>query len=409
MNDIYTGLFPYQCEGVDFLAERKYAFLLDSMGLGKSIQAIRAADKLNLRHILVICPAIAQTHWQREFDKFGLVDRQVRIVSYNKAAQPSFRQELSEYQLLVLDEAHFLKNRTAKRTKAIYQKGIANLADRIWLLTGTPTPNNSAEIWTHLRTLLPSTITFNGKPLSYWQFVDKFCETRPGDYGPIFIGHKPDIRALKERMKPHTLRRHAEDVLKDLPPISFHTHVLTGTPATIEAEYDAVNVEGLIKLPMSTLRRELGLAKAPVVAGMLDSELFEGSINKVVVFAHHLDVIAELDRRLAAFQPAVVKGSTLSGQRQRCIDRFQTDPRCRVFIGQIQAASTAITLTAANQVVFAEQSWTPADNLQAAKRCHRIGQTKPVFARFITLAGSLDEAITAVLTRKTRLIAELEE
>jgi SNF2 family DNA or RNA helicase len=95
--------------------------------------------------------------------------------------------------------------------------------------------------------------------------------------------------------------------------------------------------------------------------------------------------------------------------RQTAIDQFQANPKVRVFIGQLQACSTAITLHAANQVVFVEQSWTPSDNAQAAKRCHRIGQKNPVFVRMLGLAKSVDEAVAKVLARKSQMISELME
>ena len=89
------------------------------------------------------------------------------------------------------------------------------------------------------------------------------------------------------------------------------------------------------------------------------------------------------------------------------IDRFQNDPRCRVFIGQITAAGTAVTLTATNQVLFAETSWSPGDLVQAAKRCHRIGQRRPVFVRILALSDSLDEAVSRVLAGKARMISQI--
>jgi SNF2 family DNA or RNA helicase len=96
-----------------------------------------------------------------------------------------------------------------------------------------------------------------------------------------------------------------------------------------------------------------------------------------------------------------------SADRQAAIDNFQNDPSVRCFVGQVTACNAAITLTAANQVVFAELDWTNSTNAQAAKRAHRIGQTRPVFIRVFSLANSVDEIVSRVLTNKARMISEV--
>jgi SWI/SNF-related matrix-associated actin-dependent regulator 1 of chromatin subfamily A len=129
------------------------------------------------------------------------------------------------------------------------------------------------------------------------------------------------------------------------------------------------------------------------------------------VFAVHRDVISilasALRKKFGRFGVVTLFGGTPPRRRQENIDRFQTDPKCRVFIGQVVAAGTAITLTAAHDVLFAEASWNPADNAQAAMRCHRIGQDEPVFVRFVSAAGTIDERIQRVLRRKTETITQL--
>ena len=123
--------------------------------------------------------------------------------------------------------------------------------------------------------------------------------------------------------------------------------------------------------------------------------------------AWHHEVMDVLQRQLQHFGVVRVDGGTPT--RQRCIDTFQNDSTVKVFLGQIRACGTAITLTASNQVAFVEASWTPADNLQAAKRCHRIGQTKLTMVRMFSLAGSIDEVVTRILARKARMTSEIED
>jgi SNF2 family DNA or RNA helicase len=120
-----------------------------------------------------------------------------------------------------------------------------------------------------------------------------------------------------------------------------------------------------------------------------------------VIFAIHRDVIENMRVGLRQFGAVCLYGGTDPEKRQKNIDRFQNNPKCRVFIGNIHAAGTAITLTAAHHVTFIEQDWVPGNNAQAVMRCHRIGQENPVSVRFIVLDGTLDAKIGYILKRKT--------
>ena len=419
--------FPYQQEGAEFLASRRFAFLADGMGLGKTVQAILACDMVRATSVVVICPAVARVNWQREFAIWiPNVKIKLDVVSYDKAASQKNALPLS-FDVLILDEGHYLKTRTTKRTKAVYGAlckgdGLVSRAKNVWILSGTPCPNNAGELWPHLRALWPELITKSEKPLSYAEFLSRYCVLQETPYGPKVLGNKnrEELRGiLAQVMK----RRLAEQVLKDLPPILFSTATVEADDvlpelAALEADpavdllRDAIKGDASIdfaNVAVASLRRVTGAAKAPVIAKLVADELDAGAYDKVVVFAQHLDVIRLLVDNLSAYGVVSITGSTPPTLRQKAIDEFQTHPRVRVFVGQLQACSTAITLHAANQVIFVEQSWTPAENAQAAKRCHRIGQTKPVFVRMFGLAKSIDEAVTRVLVRKTQMIGELME
>jgi SWI/SNF-related matrix-associated actin-dependent regulator 1 of chromatin subfamily A len=124
-----------------------------------------------------------------------------------------------------------------------------------------------------------------------------------------------------------------------------------------------------------------------------------------VLFAHHREVIEGLQAGLSGH--VSITGQTPASSRGFIVDTFQNDPHARVFIGQIQAAGTGITLTAASDVLFVESSWVPAENQQAAMRIHRIGQKNACLIRFATLAGSIDEQIQKAVARKTADITAL--
>jgi SWI/SNF-related matrix-associated actin-dependent regulator 1 of chromatin subfamily A len=126
--------------------------------------------------------------------------------------------------------------------------------------------------------------------------------------------------------------------------------------------------------------------------------------RKILVFAHHQEVVGALRTGLAKWNPAVVVGGSTPSERTAAINTFLHRPECRVFIGNIQAAGTALTLVgpgcACSDVFFAEASYSVGDNVQAACRVHRIGQRDAVVARFITARGTIDDRIQSILARK---------
>jgi SWI/SNF-related matrix-associated actin-dependent regulator 1 of chromatin subfamily A len=420
-------LYPYQKTGVEFLAHKKRALLADEPGLGKTIQAIEASCTRYGLRIVVICPASVVENWKREIRDGAPGHAEWYVLSYDKAQKTIIPTQID---VLIIDEAHYLKNRTAKRTKFIYGPkcdgtgGLVSCANAVFLLTGTPTPNAPNELWPHLRALFPESLMplasskdiSTARPMNYWQFVSRFCKTKENWLGhPQIVGGK-NLEELKSRIAPFVLRRKKIDVLKDLPPIRFSELALEGSFDKIKNLPEAnlvrhtlaeKGIDGLREIAprVATLRRLTGLAKvAPLVAWVKD--WLEGGGGKIVLFAHHREVIDQLYTGFASERPCVLQGSTAGRARQHVIDEFQNG-ETKVFIGQIQAAGTGITLTASSTVVFCESSWTPSDNEQAAMRVHRIGQRNACDIRFAMLAGSIDEDIQRAVMRKTETISQL--
>lgn len=451
--------FPYQLAGAEWLASRVQALLADDMGLGKTSQAIRASDIVCAQSILVLCPAAARINWEREFHRFSPFDRPAAVVltgsdpiesggltvtSYDLLANKKLYAQLmaTEWDALVLDEAHFLKERTSKRTKAVYgngrkQPGLISRAKRCWRLTGTPVPNNAGELWTHLRSA-------GVIDMPYWDFVMLYCAGFQSDYGFKITGHK-NTEHLKQLLAQFMLRRKKEDVLTELPPIVFSEVTVERSDVQLDPYfYDHIRYEGVPKFletlkqydstlrgalavtsdttrpaadsmtvleglatSMTTLRRYISLAKLPKFVETIKEELDAGAYEKIVIFAIFKDTIELCREALRKYGAVTLYGGTPPDKRQRHIDRFQNDPTCQVFIANIAAAGTAITLTAANQVAFIEADWVPANNAQAAMRVHRIGQEKKVRVRFFSCAGSVDEYVMKVLTQKTREIVKI--
>jgi SWI/SNF-related matrix-associated actin-dependent regulator of chromatin subfamily A-like protein 1 len=446
-------LFPYQTEGAAFMAARQGVLLLDEQGLGKTPQAIRAADAVGASRIVVACPASVKENWSREFARFSRTPRRVDVAyGRNHQFDPQADTLIVNYDLLtskrimsglrriapevvILDEAHLLKNSSAKRTMAALGpacSGRAGLIEgaRVFALTGTPCPNHPGELWTLLRAVAPHAILMrDGRTIMPESvFVSTYCATRPTRFGPKIMGGK-NLDDLRQRLAAVAIRRKKVDVLPQLPPFRAEITVLSSADAaaqlaaatsqtftaalaqTLAAATDDESIARALAQAApasSTLRRLTGTLKAPLVAELVTSDL-EGGMDKLVLFAVHKDVIRTLRDTLAArgYNPVVVDGSVSHAARQNAIDSFQNDPATRVFIGQITAAGTGITLTAASNLIFAETSWVPAENAQAAMRVHRIGQRNSVLVRLATLPGTVDEAISNALRRKIKAINEL--
>lgn len=447
-------LFAYQETGAKWLSEKTFALLADEMGLGKSAQAITAADLIGAKRIAVFCPAIARYNWQKEFALFSKTKRHFDLC-FTKSHKPSQIGSLicsydlahsfdpvdfGFFDVLILDEVHYLKSVTTKRTAAIFgRKGFSRYAKRIWALSGTPAPNHAGELW-------PMLYTFGSVAQTYDEFIKRYCVTFRTTWGTQIAGTRADTTPeLRQRLEKIMLRRKQIEVLKDLPEILYSTIILPANEVDIKAESSFVQYtipedrseelnailererEAIrtilakesdtfstkatmlqsVATSVSTLRRYTGLQKVNAVADLVEFELENEAYEKVVIFAIHRDVIEGLRKRLAHFGAVTLYGGTEPEKRKSHLERFEKNPQCRVFIANIQAAGTSVTLTAANQVIFIEQDWVPGNNLQAAKRCHRIGQTKPVFVRTVNIEDSLDKRVSAVISKKMKEIENL--
>lgn len=451
--NVTQPVFAYQKLGACFLASRNRALLCDEMGLGKTAQAIIASDAVKASNVLVLAPAALGENWRREFLRWQSTERPTRVLqsgdrhfdpgvhiaSYDLARQKPVLNALlaRSWDVLIVDEAHFCKEPTAQRTQTILgprcdgEHGLVSRATYAWGLTGTPMPNDPSELWTLFCAFGPEALwdAAAGAPLSYGKWKQRYCVTVYDEKRGERVMGVRNTEELRARMAPVLLRRKKADVLKDLPPLREGEIALSARKhlADIEAATDP-EIAALVKRivatlllsddvdkdvqhilqsasddSMSRLRRVTASVKARALAPLLVEEM-RGGGEKLVVMGWHRDTLDVMHEALAPFGVARLDGQTQPSQRQAVVDSFQTDPGCRVFLGQIQAAGTGITLTAASNLVFAEMAWTLSDNTQAAMRVHRVGQTKPVLIRYATLAGTIDEAVIRTLRRKTQMI-----
>lgn len=416
---------PYQYDGASFLASKTHALLGDAPRVGKTAQAIMACERVGADYVMVLCPASAVEHWRREFNRIMECPPALSVMSYGTAAR-LFADNLptTRIDVLILDEAHYLKNFKAARTKMVFGKkcksgGLVSCAKRVYLLTGTPMPKDPSELWPALRALYPEAITSGRtlKPYDFHQFVTKYCKTINNGFGLKIVGAK-NHSDLADKLKPFMLRRTLEQVAPSMPKLDFSVLPISaqfprGVPGSeIEQARKALAAGGLERLAeqagnLHTLRRLTGMAKvAPVIEWAKTH--FECGGGKLVIFAHHHEVIDALAYGLAESQLDWVRitGDTSPPKRQRVIDDFQNG-LARVFLGQLQAAGTSVRLDAADEVLFVEWSWVPNDNYQPACRVLDVTKTRPCLARFVTIPNSIDEGITRVSVRRMADIAKI--
>jgi SWI/SNF-related matrix-associated actin-dependent regulator 1 of chromatin subfamily A len=404
-------LRPYQLEASQWLAANGHRYLAYDAGLGKTCITLAAAWIVDAKRIVVVCPASGMGVWRSEIAAWGQYTRgrDFTILSYDQLIR---RHGAivggGPYDLLVCDEAHYLKSPETARTRAVLGKnGLFKHATSTWCLSGTPNPNNYLELWPPLYKLCDEFAH-----VKYQAFRDRYTIWREHPQYGVIVTRSINATDLHNKTAEFMKKGYKKDFLPQLPPVTWTTlpidisqnSELTQALADLEAGF----AEGQTDVNLVAQRRLVGLAKTPVVANVVQNEL-HGATGKVIIFAYFLDVIDQLRALLSAFNPAVVTGAVSPVKRYQEAKRFQEDPDCRVFIGQIQAAGEALTLTASSNVIFVESTWTPGQMVQAAARAHRFGQTRGVLVRIATMAGTIDDVIGRTLARKAADLDALEK
>ena len=446
-------LLPFQKAGVAYAAKRTHVLIGDEMGLGKTIQAIALAGLMPAQaRILVICPASLRLNWKREWQKWDVHGRsvevagrkgwpacQVVILNYDVVTKYAAELRASEWDLVVCDEAHYMKNPKARRTQMVLgheakdpQASVDRIpAKRGVFLTGTPILNRPIELWTLVNVLDPA-----GLGRSFFGFAARYCGACHNGYGWDFSGAS-NLEELQERLRlAGMVRRLKSEVLAELPPkrrqvielAANGAEALVSRQNELSARYEKrmEELEAAVELAKAGTDEEweqalralnegrgaafaemaetalaLGVAKVPHVIEFIEETL--GEQEKVVIFAQHHKVI---DALMDAFAQSAVRlrGDDSLEARQRAVDRFQSDPTCTVFVGSIHAAGVGITLTAASRVLFAELDWVPANLSQAEDRLHRIGQSNSVLVQHLVFDNSLDARMAHAIVAKQDVI-----
>lgn len=437
-------LFPYQEVGIDYLTSRARAGLHDVMGLGKTAQFIRAANKIDARRGIVIAPAKIRRNTARQFNLWSKVGYRITegrtvhdfvawskgrhhiiVTSYEQATKwaESVYNSGEIIDFVAMDEAHYLKNIEAARTQAILGKGasgdnaLITWAKHVWHITGTLMVNDPIDCYTFLRMA-------GGTELSVGAFTKRYFYSQVNTYGSRQTARVEMLPELELLLNNYRLRRTVTDVGLQLPAIRLDPYVVDGNTTAVTAllkQYpgldraivDAINSGGLSFLDaqhVMTLRRLLGEAKAPAYAHMLYQELLANGMEKHVVMGVHVAALTFVYTFLSqrGVRCVLVNGSVSDRQADARVQEFQDDPKCTVFIGNIKSAGLGSTIVAANRLDMLESEWSPGPNAQAIKRIHRIGQIRSCFVRFVSLANTFDETVSDLVRGKTAAIAEIE-
>ncbi len=405
--------FPYQWEGIAFLYSRSSAILADEMGLGKTMQAVTAIRLLlhsgQAARVLLVCPKPLVTNWQREFRHWA-PEVPLVVVQGNQAlrrwwwfrAGPVFLAnyelvqrdaellagELAPFDLVVLDEAQRIKNRSGRTSRVVR----AIPRRRSWALTGTPVENSTADLVGIFEFLQPG----------------RLHESLP----PARLG---------KLAAPYVLRRTKDQVLQDLPPKLFRDVELELDPEQRES-YRLAQKKGLLRLHelgqavtiqhvfelVTRLKQICNFDPATGSSSKLeqlqaDLEEVAASGQKALVFSQWVDTLRHLHRHLRPFGPLEYHGRIPPRRRDEVIARFRRDRRSHVLLISYGAGGVGLNLQFCRYVFLFDRWWNPAVEDQAINRAHRIGSAGPVtVTRYVTL-DTIEERIEEILNEKRRL------
>jgi hypothetical protein len=427
-------LLPYQLEGIAFAAGVGRAILADDMGLGKTIQGVGVAEILareaGIGRVLVVCPASVKSQWRSEIHRFS--ERMVQLVTggaaerarqydndcfftvcnYEQVLRDILAIERIRWDLIILDEGQRIKNWESKTSRVI--KGLKSPFALV--LSGTPLENRLDELYSVVQFVddrrLPPAFRF-------------FHRHRVVDENGKVLGYK-NLDKLRENLRPILRRRTRESVLQQLPPrtseivripptdeqMELHgSHMRVVSMITRKAyisEMDLLRLQkALLMCRMSANSTFLVEKKEPSYSSKLEylGELFDGLFaepnRKALLFSEWTTMLNLIEPMLARRKLDYVRldGSVPQKKRQQLVNRFQTDPSCRLFV-TTNAGSTGLNLQAANTVINVDLPWNPAVLEQRVARAHRMGQKQPVQVYVLVTEGTIEESLLATLSAK---------
>ena len=415
----------HQKEAIEKLAGSRRFILADDMGLGKTTATIIAALETGAKKILIICPASLKINWQREIENYS--DRSVYIAEGKKFSTESdfvivnydilknFHDmkdkdksllNQSEFELVILDEAHMISNPQAQRTKIInhYVKNIK----RVWLLTGTPMTSRPMNYY-NLLNIIESPVAQN-----WMAYAIRYCQGYQFTAGKRKVWNvtgASNLEELRDRTSKQILRRLKEDVL-DLPDkiISpVYLRLKSKDYEELMGEYydwfdNKKDESSSLTVQFSKLmkvRKVIANEKTKQTIEFAENIIEQG--KKVIIFTNFTDTLQTIYQHFGK-QAVYLDGSCSKPHRQHAVDEFQDNEKIKVFVGNLKAAGVGLTLTAAEVVIMNDLSFVPAEHAQAEDRAYRYGQKSNVLVYYPLYENTIEGAVYDILNRKKEII-----
>jgi SWI/SNF-related matrix-associated actin-dependent regulator 1 of chromatin subfamily A len=415
----------HQKTAIEKLVGSKRFILADDMGLGKTTSTIIAALETDIKKILIICPASLKINWEREIRNY--TDRSVFICEgknfstehefvitnydivknfYDLKDKENSPITKGNFDLVIIDEAHYISNPQAQRTKLI--NSFVKDVDYLWLLTGTPMTSRPINYY-NLLNLIESPVAQN-----WMAYVIRYCQGyqfKAGHRKVWNVNGASNLEELRDRTSRQVLRRLKEDVL-DLPekiitPIylrlkSKHYEELVGeyyewfNKNPNESKSLTVQFNKLMKV-----RQVVAEEKISDTIEIAENILEQG--KKVIIFTNFTETLHKIHSHFGK-KAVYLDGTCSKVQRQYSVDQFQDNDKIKVFVGNLQAAGVGITLTAGEAVIFNDLSFVPAHHQQAEDRAYRYGQKNCVSVYYPIFENTIEGIIYDMLINKKNVI-----
>ncbi|XP_015509270.1 SWI/SNF-related matrix-associated actin-dependent regulator of chromatin subfamily A-like protein 1 isoform X1 [Neodiprion lecontei] len=420
---LVESLMPFQREGVCYgILKNGRCIIADEMGLGKTIQALGIVHYYrNDWPLLIVSPSSVRYQWSEAIYTFlpsvpthyvhhyttakdTVGDAKIVIMSYDILKRTISSLERHVFGAVIFDESHFLKS--PKSARSVAASVVASQARRVVLLSGTPALSRPKELYFQINLVMQ-------KFLGFHEFGIRYCAGTFGKFGWEYGGssNMQELQLLLNRCC--LIRRIKSEVLTQLP--SKIREVVILDPKLIKTETqkmkkiaEAVQRESFRNSEGNTALlqhyRETAEVKTKAICNYVN-DLLE-SDTKFLIFAHHLTVLNEICKTISSKNVSYIRidGSTKSEERKVRCDMFQEQDDCLVAVLSITAASTGITLTAAQRVVFAELYWNPGILCQAEDRVHRIGQQGSVLIQFLIAKNTADDHLWKLMQTKLNVL-----
>lgn len=416
----------HQKEAIQKLVENKKFILADSMGLGKTTSAIIASIEANSKKVLIICPATLKINWKREIENYSdksvyiaegknfSSDADYVIINYDiiKNFHDTKKKDESQvidanFDLVIVDECHMIKNPTAQRTKLI--NDISKGVDRLWLLSGTPMTSRPIDYY-NLLNLVDSPTARN-----WMAYVIRYCQGYQFNAGGRKIWNvtgASNLEELRDRTSGTILRRLKEDVL-DLPykiitPI--YLRLKSKNYEEVMGEYYDWYDKNTDESKSLTVQFTKLTKVRQIIADEKISHTIELAENiieqdkKVIIFCNFTNSLNKITEHFGKIS-VKLDGSMSNPNRQHSVDEFQNNEKVKVFVSNLKAGGVGITLTSAEAVIFNDISFVPSDMAQGEDRAYRYGQKSNVLVYYPIFENSVEAIIYDIVNAKKQVIA----